>query len=103
NLSRRRDTLSFQHHAEVAPLSPELQDEWLERAESEGWSRGELRRRLRAELRAPARPHAGDTVQVSVKVAREHPWRQAAQRCDCDLQSWVERTLDQAADALLTS
>jgi hypothetical protein len=44
---QRRAGLSFSHHAEVASLDPEEQDRWLGRAEAEGWSRSELRRRLR--------------------------------------------------------
>jgi hypothetical protein len=99
-LSRRRDTLSFQHHAEVAALSPEQQDLWLDRAENEGWSRSELRRRLRAEL---SRPSRSPQVMLSVPVAAEHPWREAARRAGCDLRSWMERTLDEAAATQWTS
>jgi hypothetical protein len=46
-MSRRRDKLSFQHHAEVAPLPEPDQDLWLNRAERLGWSLSELRRQLR--------------------------------------------------------
>lgn len=45
--SRRRESLSFSHHAEVAALEPEEADEWLDQAETQGWSRGELRGRVR--------------------------------------------------------
>jgi 16S rRNA G966 N2-methylase RsmD len=45
--SRRREVLSWSHHREVAALEPAEQDEWLDRAESEGWSRNELRREIR--------------------------------------------------------
>jgi hypothetical protein len=48
-VSRRRDELSFAHHAEVASLAEAEQDSWLDRAARGGWSRTELRRRLRAE------------------------------------------------------
>src|SRR5215207_7208217 len=44
---RRREELSFQHHAEVASLPAPEQDLWLQRALTHGWSRNELRRRLR--------------------------------------------------------
>ncbi|ALE77157.1 LmbU family transcriptional regulator [Pseudonocardia sp. ICBG1122] len=47
---RRRDALSFAHHAEVTRLSPAEQDYWLRKAETERWSRNELRRALRASL-----------------------------------------------------
>ncbi len=49
---RRRDGLSFAHHAEVARLSPPEQDYWLRKAEQQKWSRNELRRALRASLAA---------------------------------------------------
>jgi hypothetical protein len=32
-VSRRRDTLSWSHHGEVAQLEPEEQDHWLAQAE----------------------------------------------------------------------
>jgi len=47
---RRRDSLSFAHHAEVTRLSPPEQDYWLRRAEQQKWSRNELRRAVRAGL-----------------------------------------------------
>jgi hypothetical protein len=47
DMSRRRDKLSFQHHAEVAALPEPDQDLWLNRAERLGWSLSELRRQLR--------------------------------------------------------
>ena len=48
---RRRDSLSFGHHAEVAALDQPEQDYWLRKAEDLGWSRNELRRQVRASLR----------------------------------------------------
>ncbi|MFF4582192.1 LmbU family transcriptional regulator [Streptomyces sp. NPDC001389] len=47
---RRRDALSFAHHAEVARLAPPEQDYWLRKAEQQKWSRNELRRAVRAAL-----------------------------------------------------
>ncbi|WP_339134588.1 LmbU family transcriptional regulator [Streptomyces sp. f51] len=55
---RRRDSLSFAHHAEVTRLSPPEQDYWLRRAEQQKWSRNELRRAVRAGL-AAQRDEAG--------------------------------------------
>jgi hypothetical protein len=49
---RRRDSLSFAHHAEVTRLSPPEQDYWLRKAEQQKWSRNELRRAVRAGLAA---------------------------------------------------
>jgi len=40
--SRRNDRLTFSHHAVVAALPPAEQDEWLDRAEREGWSSRQL-------------------------------------------------------------
>jgi N6-adenosine-specific RNA methylase IME4 len=45
--SRRREVLSWSHHLEVAPLDEAEQDEWLDAAETSGWSRNELREQLR--------------------------------------------------------
>jgi hypothetical protein len=50
-LSRRRDTLSFGHHAEVAALPEVEQDFWLRKAEELDWSRNQLRREVRASLK----------------------------------------------------
>ncbi len=50
-ISRRREKVSFEHHKEVAPLSPHEQDVLLARAEAEGWTV----RRLREEKRLLAR------------------------------------------------
>ncbi|WKX71559.1 LmbU family transcriptional regulator [Streptomyces sp. XD-27] len=47
---RRRDGLSFAHHAEVTRLSPPEQDYWLRKAEQQKWSRNELRKAVRASL-----------------------------------------------------
>lgn len=43
-LSRRRDNLSFKHHAEVAACTPEEQDLLLDHAEAQGWSAKKLSR-----------------------------------------------------------
>lgn len=61
---RRRDSLSFAHHAEVTCLAPPEQDYWLRKAEQQKWSRNELRRSLRASLAEQRRqaelPPGGD-------------------------------------------
>ena len=46
-VSRRRDSLSFKHHAEVAKLTPTEQELMLARAEEEEWSAKELRAEVR--------------------------------------------------------
>lgn len=55
---RRRDGLSFAHHAEVTRLSPSEQDYWLLKAERQKWSRNELRRAVRASLAEQTGPPA---------------------------------------------
>jgi hypothetical protein len=58
--SRRREKLSFSHHAEVAYLEEDQQETWLDIAEREEWSRNELRLAL----------HAGERVErITVPVA----------------------------------
>jgi len=49
--SRRRENLSFSHHAEVAALEPADQDRWLERAEHDRLSVRCLREAIRVEHR----------------------------------------------------
>lgn len=50
-LPRRRDSLTFGHHAEVAALDVPEQDYWLRKAEEFGWSRNKLRAEVRESLR----------------------------------------------------
>ena len=99
-LSRRRDKLSFQHHAELCALTDAEQEHWMDRAQCAGWSRNELRRRLRSGggVRARAGP---PSLCLAVEADRRNLWSQAALRDDCDLESWMLRSLDQAATALL--
>lgn len=66
--SRRRDTLSWSHHAEVAALDPAEQERILDRAEAEGWSQRAVRsavQELRHEL-APGTSKALAAPQVDV-------------------------------------
>ena len=49
-LSRRRDALSFGHHAEVAALAEAEQDFWLRKAEEHRWPVKRLRREVSASL-----------------------------------------------------
>lgn len=46
-VSRRRDTLTFYHHMEVARLPVGEQDRWLARAAEQRWSVRQLRRQLK--------------------------------------------------------
>lgn len=51
DLSRRRDNLDFTHHAEVAALDRDQQDEWLDRAVALKLSTVDLRQALKADQR----------------------------------------------------
>jgi hypothetical protein len=57
--SRRRDNLSFSHHAELSALGPEEQDYWLELATAQRLSVGDLRTELRAANRRAERALPG--------------------------------------------
>jgi len=46
-LSRRRDNLSWSHHAEVAGLEPKQQDKWLNKAEKDKLSTKQLREAIK--------------------------------------------------------
>lgn len=66
--SRRRELLSFDHHRAVCSLDEQEQDWMLDRAESNGWSRAEIRdevRRYKLErLRRPGeRQHETQTTE----------------------------------------
>jgi hypothetical protein len=100
--SRRRDTLSFQHHAEVASLPDAEQELWLGRAERLRWSRNRLRRELADRpAEADLKPPTAVTVRVAVAAAREQRWRQAASKSAQELEEWLADALDCAADAVL--
>ncbi|MGP2442214.1 LmbU family transcriptional regulator [Streptomyces sp. JW3] len=94
--ARRRARLSFQHHAEVAGIPAEEQDEWLARAERGGWSRNELRRRLRAH-RHDDRTLLHPLVRLQVASDRRVRWQQAAEAAGLDLLDWIVSRLDEAA------
>ena len=53
--SRRREMLSWSHHAELAALDPEMQEHWLDRAISERLSVRDLRLEVRSGRHAAAR------------------------------------------------
>lgn len=96
-LSRRRDNLSFQHHAEVCALGDEDQDRWLDLAAANRWPKSELRIRVRHAMRRDDRPISHHTLRLAVDLPREERWREAAATCRCDFEEWMVRSLDQAA------
>jgi hypothetical protein len=101
-LDRRRERLSFQHHAEVAAVAAEERERWLDLAEENQWSRNELRRHLRAGRGGVLPPAAGLALpQLSIAAERIARWRDAAQRLDRDLEDWIVVTLDDGAEQAL--
>lgn len=67
DLSRRRDKLTWSHHAAVAGLAPAEQERWLDRAELVNLSVADLRLELRAPHRS--RTLSGDDEPSSDKPA----------------------------------
>lgn len=101
DMSRRRDTVSFQHHAEVAALREPEQELWLERAERMSWSRNELRRQIGAARRRGV-PRVSDTtvtVRLCVALDREQHWSRAAAGVHQALGDWIAAAADVAAEA----
>lgn len=99
--ARRRDALSFQHHAEVAGLSPAEQDKWLSHAEHHGWSRNELRKRVRASRHPDELTQAVIHIQINVVADQKERWQAAAESVDQDLLCWMQSILDGAASRAL--
>lgn len=122
-LSRRRDDLSFGHHAEAAALPEPEQDFWLRKAAEQGWSRNHLRREIRGSLRerqagtAVRRPEEPDQSagEIESRDAQQYDiWiamtpsllercEQAAARQHLTVEAWAVRMLDQAAGHILGS
>jgi hypothetical protein len=100
-LSRRRDNLSFQHHAEVCALDDAEQDLWLDAAADGRWSRTQLRQRVRASRDRHASRTSPLVVRLVVDLHREQQWRDAAQENDQELDGWIREVLDREAAAIL--
>jgi hypothetical protein len=103
DLSRRRPTLSFQHHAELASMPVEEQELWLDRAEQRQWTTKQLRSALRAARQGEQQPRtvAEPSRRLEVPGNRLQWWHKAAEQQGVDFEQWVMRALDSAAaDAL---
>ncbi|MFJ8211241.1 LmbU family transcriptional regulator [Streptomyces sp. NPDC096033] len=113
---RRRDALSFAHHAEVARLARPEQDYWLRRAEEQRWSRNELRRQLRAGLaeqhgpaaeaaapEEPAAPAEAADEEATLRIALPKPdldrLLEVAAACGLSLNDWAAHVLQSAVNA----
>ncbi len=77
-LSRRRDRLSFTHHAEVAALPEPEQDFWLAKAEEHTWSAKRLRREVRESLLE--RAAGNDPEPVGARNVHELPKGRSAEQ-----------------------
>ncbi len=96
-LSRWRDRLSHQHHAEVASLPSADQDRWLDLAEKLGWSRNEPRRHIRADRGGDGGLERSSLLRLRSTAKHVAAWREAAERMSQDLEEWIITTLDDRA------
>jgi len=98
--ARRRENLSFQHHADVHAMSDAAQDHWLNLAVRNDWPKAELRIRIRDAARTASSPQDGRLLKLSLKVepGAERAWRAAAARSGLRLKDWVVEVLNAAAD-----
>lgn len=99
-ISRRRVELTWSHHRSVAPLPPEEQELWLQRAIDERWTKVELEAALkeaRGEVEKPRRPY----VVEQVCDAAEHIWDAAQEAGRKEpIPVWLDGPLQELADAL---
>jgi hypothetical protein len=120
---RRRENLSFGHHAEVAYLGSDVeQDEWLDRAEREGLSVKQLRQELKERVLSEGvqansvQESQSETLQAAPSESADlHPlteletlrntittehrgrWRPSAEAEGLSVGEWVVRVADEAA------
>lgn len=99
--SRRRENLSFQHHAEVAALAPADQTRWLLLAERNDWSRNQLRQAVRRSAGGVVADKRPVLPWVSVPDAHVERWRKAAAEADVEFGAWVVMALDHMAGTAL--
>lgn len=93
--SRRRETLSFGHHAAVAALAPWAQDQFLALAEREGLSVMVLRLRIHADRQLPVAGPA--RLRLTAEPERAERWKAAAEEAGLGFDEWAANALDQAA------
>jgi len=99
--ARRREKLSFQHHAMVASLGQAEQQLWLERASQLGWSVRQLRAQLRSAPPGSQHGPADAILNINVLDEKRQRWLAAAERQQQDLLDWAISVMDQAADQAL--
>jgi hypothetical protein len=109
---RRRDTLSFGHHAEVAALPEPEQEFWLRKAEEFSWSVKQLRREVRASLkeRSDSPEKCADAatdegyesacrvrVEIGLSPYQLKRCRAAADSAGLSIDAWMSLALEHAA------
>ncbi|MFD9824165.1 LmbU family transcriptional regulator [Streptomyces violascens] len=101
--ARRRQALTFQHHAEIASLPVDEQEMWLDRAEQKKWTTKQLRGALR--VARTDEPRGGKQTEATRRLAlpdsRLQWWHKAAEQSGLGLEQWVLETLDSAAGRAL--
>ena len=112
-LSRRRDMLSFGHHAEVAALAGPEQDFWLRKAEEHRWPVKRLRQEVSASLAERSEGQFGQAGQAG-QGRGDHRWvllrlqlrvpaglleacQAAADKASLSMEAWTVMALEQAA------
>lgn len=109
-MPRRREALTFGHHAEVAALPEAEQDFWLRKAEQHQWPVKQLRRQVRASLeersgartgKVKADPSTGEWVVLSLRVrlarGQLETCQAAADKANLSIEAWTALALEQAA------
>lgn len=110
DMSRRRDTLTFGHHAEVAALPEPEQDFWLRKAEEHRWPVKQLRRQVRVSLaereagQDDPDSHGADrsdwvvlSLQIRISPRQLATCRAAARRANLSIEGWTALVLEHAA------
>jgi hypothetical protein len=88
-LSCRRDNLSWSHHVEIGKAyeNPVTISAWLDRAERERWSRGDLRSQIRAE-KARCNQHAPQNESAKTGLLLLREFREAARLSKIHTATW---------------
>ncbi len=115
-LSRRRDTLSFGHHAEVAALPEPEQDYWLRHAEEHHWPVKQLRHEVHNSLsersqgqhNPPAQsadPRNWVILRLQLRLTADQlqTCRAAANNASLSLEAWTILAVENAARQELTA
>lgn len=103
DVSRRRDGLSFQHHAEVAALTPQEQDEWLSRAAERKWTRNALRRAMRGAPAGQPADKGGLTLRIPADQESLDRWARAARRTDATVEELIAEVMESVSEAILAA